>query len=399
MESRKNMLGGLVLVWVVAIGLYYLMTYLEPTFLQNPHLFDAGTWMTRAVDEPLYKFWWAVGDLTEGAVYKSVPASIGIVLFGFIAHWLNKAKPNLRIIPISYGTGNYPWIALAAGVGLLVSSLLYSSQLTLGWIPTFLPGCTIPAALVVMYGGGPRVALTGGILSGIIQYPLAYVGMVLSTKIGMPSLVLVTIIGMSLSGIIITEIFRLLPWTRGYVTGKTAPSVPGYGEKSVSIPVEPTAGWVIRRTLADPTEVFFFGSELAGAGLLLGGLLSWVLNPAHNCYGVPYLFGAIVCGQLMGESLAAVLYYKKWKEFAFYPTYSVAIAVGVELLFFGTSLPLILICVVLSAILCPFLAGKAWYFCVTKLPRYPSMIGSVAGMGLGIAIVVCIVKLLRMAVA
>ena len=394
MESRKKMIGGVAIVWVCAIGLYYLMFYLEPTFLQNPHLFDAVTWMSKAIEEPLYKLFWAIGDFTEGTVYKSLLASVGLLLFGFAAHFINKSKPESKIYAISYGTGNFPWIALAATVGLLVSSLLYSGYLYLGWIPTFLPGCTIPAALVVMYGGGPRVALTGGVLSGVIQYPLAYIGMVWAAKIGMPSLVLVTIIGMSLSGIIITEIFRLLPWTKGYVTGKSAPSVPGCGERKAPVPVEPTAGWVIRRTLADPTEVFFFGSEVAGIGLILGGILSWMLNPGHNSYGVPYLFVAIVCGQLMGESLCAVLYYKKWKEFGFYPTYSVAISVGVELLFFGTSMPLILVCVVLSSLICPFLAGRAWYFCVTKLPRYPSMIGSVAGMGAGIAIVVLIIKLL-----
>ena len=398
MESRKKMLGGVAIIWIVAILLYYVMLYLEPILLQSPHLFDAVTWTTKAIDDPVYKLWWAIGDLTEGAVYKSVIASFGIVGFGFIAHFINKKRPQTKIMPVSYSTGNFPWIVLAACVGLLVSTILYSDQLTMGWIPTFLPGCTIPAALVVMYGGGARVALTGGVLSGIIQYPLAYAGMILSAKLGMPSLVFVSIIGMSVSGIIITEIFRLLPWTRGYVTGKRTPSVPGVDERCKPIGAEPTAGWVIRRTLTDPTEVFFFGSELAGIGLLLGAFLSWGLNPAHNCYGVPFLFGAIVCGQLMGTSLTAVLYYEKWKTYGFYPTYSVAIGVGVELLFFGTSMPLIIACVILSSLICPFLAGKAWVFCITKLPRYPSMIGSVAGMGVGIAIVSIIIKVFYMLV-
>lgn len=394
MESKKKMIGGVAIVWAFAIALYYLMTYLELNFLKTPHLFDAVTWMENAVTNPLYKFYWAIGDFTEGTVYKSLLASFGLLLFGFLAYGINRAKPENKIYAISYGTGNYPWIALAATVGLLVSSLLYSQNLAVGWIPTFLPGCTIPAALVVMYGGGLRVSLTGGILSGVIQYPLSYIAMVWATKIGMPSLVLVTIIGMSLGGIIITEIFRILPWTRGYAAGKIQPSVPGCKENKAPVPVEATAGWVIRRTLADPTEVFFFGSEVAGLGLLLGGLLSWGLNPGHNSYGVPFLFAAIVCGQLMGESLCAVLYYDKWKTLGFYPTYSVAISVGVELLFFGTSMPLILICVVLSSLIIPFLAGKAWLFCVSKLPRYPAMIGSVSGMGVGIAVVVLLIKLI-----
>lgn len=397
-ESRTKMIGGVLIVWVIAIALYYGMNALEPTLTANPHLFGFAEWITGAAAEPGWKVLWAIGDFTEGTVHKSLLGSIGLVGFGFIAHWINKTKPEVKIYGISFNTGNFPWVVIAATSGLLISAFLYGRYLgTLGWLPTFLPGCTIPAALVTMYGGGWKTSLTSGVLSGIVQFPLAYVGMILAVKMGMPSLVLVTVFGMTAGGFIITEVFRLLPWTRAIVFGKVAPSFPGYGENRAAIPVEPTMGWVFRRTVTDPTEVFFFGSEIAGIGLLIGSMLSWFLNPLHNVYGIPHLFTAVLAAQLMGCSLCALVYYKKWKDFAWYPTYTVPISVGVILLQFGTALPLILVSVLLCTFIIPPIAWKFMCFVTSKMPRYPGMCGSVSGMGVGIAICVLIIKGLLLA--
>lgn len=401
MEStgkKQTLWLGLAIVWVAAIALYYGMVALEPVLLANPHLFDYLTWWQNSISDDsgtniLYKFLWAIGDFSEGVVCRSVLCSVGLILFALLAHYINKHHPNVKVYGISQASGNLPWVLVAAITGLLVSTFVYGWHfLPEGWIPTFLPGCTIPAALVLMYGGGWAIALTGGVLSGLIQFPLAYIGANLATSAGFPSLVLVSIFGMSVGGILITLIFNILPWTRPYVLGKKAKSIPGYGEKLQPIPVEATAGWVIRRTFTDPTEVFFMGSEIAGIGVMLGALVSWLLNPAHILYGVPNLFPAVFCAELMGCSLAAVVWYKKWKALAWYTTYTVPITIGVVLLQFGTSLPLMLITVVLSVLIVPPIAWALMLQSLKRLPKFPGMIGSVAGMGIGIAIVTLIIR-------
>lgn len=391
MKSRKKLLGGLFLIWIFAIVQYFIMMKAEPIFLENPKLFGFGTWITRAQVDPIYRVFWAIGDFTEGTVHKTLLGSVGLILFGFIAHWICRNKPNIKTYPISLGTGNFPWIVIAATVGLLVSSSLYSGYLSLGWMPTFLPGCTIPAALVIMYGGGWRVSLTGGILSGIVQFPLSFLAVNIASKIGMPSLVMITILGMSLGGIIIVEIFRLFPWVRNLVKGDEAPITTPYKEK-VPVPAETSTSWIIKRTLADFTELFFFGNEIAAAGLIIGGILSWMLNPAHIAYGVPYLFPTILFAQLIGGSLSAFLYYDKWATFGFYPTFTVAVSAGVIILFLGASIPLAICCVILSVIITPNLAWVGMSLATRYASRYPAMIGTVVGMGLGIAIVTLVLK-------
>ncbi len=394
MEAKKKMLPAFVSIVIITIFLYFLMIRFEGKFLENPKLFSYVDWFTQVPTNPLYKVFWIIGDFTEAVVYKSLIASIALIIGSIIAHNLCRKKPELKIYPISFGAGLLPWILVGATVGLTVSSLLYADTVgTAGWLPTFLPGCTIPAALVVMYGGGWKTSLSGGILSGIIQYPLAQIGVDISAKLNLPGFTFVTIIGMCIGGIIIVEIFRLLPWNRGLVKGTVKPKVKPYENKEPVLP-EPNMGWMLRRAVTDLTELSFLGSEIVGVFIIAGAFLSWFLNPAHICYAAPIMFPAIFTTQILCGSLCAFVYYDKWAEFGFFPSFSALIGASVCVMQYGTSLPIIIIAVLLNTFITAPIVNIGFGYMAKNVKRYPVMCGVVVCMGVCIGIISEIIMLI-----
>lgn len=304
--SRTKILPGLIVMWVLAFAVYYGMPPLEDMLLQGDHLlFDYMTWQNGAAENWGYRLLWVIGDLSEGTVHKSLFASVGVVLGGWIAHTLWKKGSGQMGCPICAGTGLFPWVVFASFLGLLVSSALYAGNLANGWVPTFLPGCTIPAPLPPTVSDSPF--------------------------------------------------------------------------------------WIIRRSLADFTEIYFYGNEIAGLCLVAGMLLSWALNPAHAGYGGPYFTSAILAAQLMGSSLAIFLNFGSWQKYGWYNTFTASLAQGAMVLTFGTDLKVLLISAVLSAVITPFCAFKASGL-VPK--RFHAVVGGTCGMGVGIAIEGVIIKAL-----
>ncbi len=404
--SRTKILSGLIIMWILALIIYFGMPPLEAKLLEGNHiLFDYMTWQNGAVTNWGYRFLWAIGDLSEGTVHKALFASVGVIVGGFIAHYLYLKKSDKMGNPVCANTGLFPWVVLAAFTGLFVSSALYAGNLQVGWVPTFLPGCTIPAALVFMYGKGPKVAITGGVVSGIIQFPLGNFGTNLATKIGLPGISGDAVFGMAVAGIVIMLLFPLIPWINPLEKKRMADMKKAEEEAAKNPPpklaegelppLPPTIGegpmWLIKRSLADFTEIYFFGNEIAGLCLIIGLLFSWVLNPAHTGYGGPGLTSAILAAQLMGSSLAIFVNYGNWQKYGWYNTFTASLSQGAMVLTFGASLPVILIGAVLSAFICPFFAFK-----VTGLvpKRFHGVVGGTCGMGIAIAIEGIIIKLL-----
>ena len=400
--SRTKILPGLIVMWVLAFVVYYGMPPLEDMLMQGEHwLFDYLTWQNGAVDNWGYRILWAIGDLSEGTVHKALFASVGVVLGGWIAHVLWKKGSSKMGCPVCANTGLFPWIVLSAFVGLFVSSALYAGNLSVGWVPTFLPGCTIPPALVLMYGKGPKVAISAGVLCGIIQFPLGNWGTNMATALGWPGIAGDAVVGMCVAGILIMLIFPLLPWIAPLEKERRAAqaaqaAAAAAAPKSASdepAPLPPTVSdkpfWLVRRSLADFTEIYFYGNEIAGVCLIAGMLLSWVLNPAHTGYGGPYFTSAILAAQFMGSSLAIFLYFGCWQKYGFYNTFTASLAQGAMVLTFGTDLKVLLIGAVLNAVIVPFCAFKASSL-VPK--RFHSVVGGTCGMGIGIGIVGLIMK-------
>lgn len=402
-ENRWTMVFPLIIIWAAAILLFHGMCAIEPTLAASPKLFSFGDWLARSQDGILYKVFWTIGDWTDCQGFRSLPGGAALVLSGLIVHFILKKGCKAKMYPVAAPLGVMPQIILTGFVGVGLATALYGSGLSAGWLPTFLPCCTIPAALVLTYGSHWTVWLTGGVMGCLIQYPLSVLANNLAGIIGIPPICTFTILAVGFGGIVMTEIYRFLPWCRAAAKDENKRVFHPYETVNAPVP-EATVGWYIRRFLADFTDLLFFGNEWVGICYIGGLTLSWVLNPAHICYGVPRLYPAMLCGMMLGTSLAIFLWYPKYKELGAYNTFCVNEVMAVVPLFFGlageaaTFNPIFLIVMaIISAVICPpFCAAVSGWIGKLTFKRYEGacagVIAAAPTLGLSIILITLIFK-------
>jgi len=396
MKTRMRLIPEFLVVIALGFVLYAGMTALQPGLQSNSLIFPFDTWLAEAPDNALYRFLWLIGDFTEAEFYKSLLGGIGILTFAFLAYVLDRSESRWRGFPISYGTGLWPWILVSSLIGLGISVVLFGSLLSGGWVPTFVPFVSVPAGVVFVYGRGWKNALTGGILGGLITFPIAYLIITyVLTPLSLPP-VIGNVTGMWVGAIIVFELCRFLPWMNREEAPPEGEDIP---ETEVAAefrepppPEDPTSkrGWFGRRVLADFSEAQFYGNELASAGLILGTLLSWVLNPSHPAYGSG-LLPAILLSQILASAVGVFLYYERWRELEWYPTFVpvVSIAPAVVLTFGGT-MQSVLAGAILGAIAGPPVAQ----FVISRIPgHWHLFIGNTFSMALCTATIVPLLAL------
>lgn len=372
MRARVRMLPELIGVVVFGFALYWIMLALEGRLEPGSVLPSFESWLER-VSEPFYFFLWYLGDITEAEFYVSVLGSVGILLFAFLAYLLDQRGSRLRGYPISYGTGLWPWILASTLIGLAISVGLWGSLLLpeSGWIPTFVPFVSVPAGVVFVYGGGWRIALTGAVLGALLTFPIAYLLILYVLNPLDLHVVIGNVTGMWLGGAIAFEICRYLPWMRQEEAPPEGEDIPET-EEATDLPEPPPAvdttlrGWFGRRVLADFSEAQFYGNELASAGLLLGTLLSWLLNPLHPALGSG-LLPAILLSQTLASAVGIFLYYERWRDLEWYPTFVPVVSVApAAVLVYGGSMQSILAGALLGAIA----GAPVAQFVIDRLPNH-----------------------------
>jgi hypothetical protein len=396
LQARLRLLPEFIGVVVFGFVLYLVMRALQGGFESNPALFSFETWLERAPDNALYRFYWLIGDTTEPTFYASLLGGVGILAFAFVAYLLDRAGSGWRGIPISYGTGLWLWIFIASLIGLVLSVVLFGGLLSGGWVPTFVPFVSVPAGVVFVYGGGWKNALTGGILGALVTFPIAYlVIQYVLTPLGLPG-VIGAVTGMWLGAIIVFELCRYLPWMTREGAPPEGEHIPetkeGADLPEPPPPVDPNRrGWFGRRVLADFSEAQFYGNEWASAGLLLGTLLSWVLNPLHPALGTG-LLPAVILSQVLTSAVGVFLYYERWRDLQWYPTFVPLVSVAPAMaLAFGGTMQSILLGAVLGAIVAPPVAQ----FVIDRLPdHWHLFIGNTFSMALCSLVVFLILRYL-----
>ncbi|MDY7533930.1 hypothetical protein RGV33_20000 [Pseudomonas sp. Bout1] len=257
---------------------------------------------------------WVLGDISEVAFYKHELASVGLLGGAYLAWWASRTGKSWQGFAISYGTGLWPWLVTSSLLGLLLSNALWGWTVTTDtWQPTFAAFVSLPAAMVLMFGGGWKVTLNGAVLGALLVTPMCllivnYVCM----PLGLP-VVIGNVLGMAVGSVIAFVLCRRVPAL--VRSDYTAPQRPA------PLP-PPTYGvvWSVRRVLADFSEAPFFGNELASLGLLAGVLLAYALNPVSPAYGsglILHLIGA----QALTSALGVVIWRHQWIKRGWYPTY------------------------------------------------------------------------------
>lgn len=286
---------------------------------------------------PRWLLWWLLGDTTEATLYKSALGGLLMISGAAFAH-AGARKGRARGFPLACGTGQWAWVAVSGGLALVLSNLLWGWTLPASgaWQPTFAPFVSVPPAVVVLYGRGWRVAVTGAVLGVVLVTPAA---LLLVNEVCVPSglsPVVGSVTAMSLGGVVAFTLCRVLPWMPDLPAASPPPSAPKASVPPASVP--PASGpkasappaateapgqgaaWVVRRVLADFTEAHFYGNEWAGAGLLLGTVVTFLLNPGAVAYGSG-LLPQMMTAQVLAAVCGVVLWRRRWASADWYPTF------------------------------------------------------------------------------
>ncbi|WP_339492601.1 hypothetical protein [Pseudomonas sp. EA_15y_Pfl2_R67] len=298
---------------------------------------------------------WVLGDISEVAFYKHEFASIGLLAGAYLAYRANRTGKAWQGFSICYGSGLWPWLVTSSLLGLLLSNLLWGWTVTAtAWQPTFAAFVSLPAAMVLMFGGGWKAAVNGAIMGALLVTPacLLIVNYVCN-PLGLP-VVIGNVSGMAVASVIAFLLCRHLPsLMQSQASGKasepqplpTTAKAPDYG-----------VVWSLRRVLADFSEAPFFGNEWASLGLILGALLAYTLSPMSPVYGsglLPQLIGA----QALTSALGVMIWRRQWMLRGWYPTYIPLVSVvPAAILTYGGSWLVIGSSALLGALIAPPLA-------------------------------------------
>jgi hypothetical protein len=309
--------------------------------------------MLSGLPEPSAWLRWVLGDISEVAFYKHEFASIGLLAGAYLAYWANRTGKSWQGFAISYGSGLWPWLVTSSLLGLLLSNLLWGWTVTAtSWQPTFAAFVSLPAAMVLMFGGGWKVTVNGAIMGAVLVTPmcLLFVNYVCN-PLGLPA-----VIG-NVSGMAIASVFAFL-------LCRYLPSLVNSGQPEKSPEVAPTVTktpdygvvWSLRRVLADFSEAPFFGNELASIGLLLGAVLAYSLNPMSPVYGSG-LLPQLIAAQALTSAIGVVIWRRQWMSLGWYPTYVPLVSVvPAALLTYGGSWQVISSSALFGALIAPPLA-------------------------------------------
>ncbi|VVO42354.1 threonine/serine exporter family protein [Pseudomonas fluorescens] len=344
---------------LLVIGTGLLITWLSFTHRSSwsAHWPDYNH-MVSNLPDPSAWLRWVLGDISEVAFYKHEFASIGLLAGAYLAYWANRKGKVWQGFAISYGSGLWPWLVTSSLLGLLLSNLLWGWTVTANsWQPTFAAFVSLPAAMVLMFGGGWKVTINGAIMGAVLVTPMCLLIVnYVCNPLGLP-VVIGNVSGMAVASVpafllcrYVPNLMRSAPTTQP--TESSAPVVEPAQTKTTDYGII----WSLRRILADFSEAPFFGNELASIGLLLGVLLAYSLNPMSPAYGsglLPQLIGA----QALTSALGVVIWRRQWRRLGWYPTYVPLVSVvPAAILTYGGSWQVIASSALLGALIAPPLA-------------------------------------------
>lgn len=325
---------------VAVVGILALLIHFLAANLPHFGLLTSENWPSKTLESPLAAVRWFFGDMTEAQFYKSDIASLGLLAGAGLA-WLG-ARKNKRWsgAPLSYGSGLWPWVLAASSLSLLLSNIGFGWALSDGWQPTFVPFVSVAAALVLVYGGGWKVCLTGAVLGAVTTTPVAMALIALVTNpLGLP-VVVSNVVAMSIGAVLTFLLARVLPWLSIPEPLAAQEDITAQEPMAQKLP-EPSKRsdvlWAARRVLSDFTETQFYANELASIGVLFGVSIAFVLNPAVPGYGTN-LIPHIIFAQALTSAIGVVLWRRLYRNGGWAPTYVslVSVAPATVLAYDGT---------------------------------------------------------------
>ncbi|NLU50886.1 MAG: hypothetical protein GXX09_10895 [Syntrophomonadaceae bacterium] len=357
MAKDSRPVGAFIGVLLVGFAVYFGMVELQDKL--TTVLFDYNTWFDKSATNPLYRFFWMIGDSTEPHFHKTLLGGIGVLIGSIIAYVLDKKQSRFRGIPISYGTGKWPWIFAAGFLSLGISVILFGGLRIEGdaWIPTFIPYVSVASAVILIYGGNLRSLFTGAIFGALFTTPITmWLRYDFCLPLGLPG-VIASVSGMWIGGIFVFELCKILPWMTIDTSVPEVKPLPDGEMPLAQYKVEKPNLFFIRRMLADYSEPMFVGNEIAGGALILGSILTWFLSPMQPYYGTGWFPALLLC-QIITGAVAIFVYWPHWRDEDFFPSFVPVVSVAPAMvLTFGPSMFVIIFSAILGGLLCPPIAN------------------------------------------
>ncbi|MBU5257174.1 hypothetical protein [Tissierella praeacuta] len=158
----------------------------------------------REMEKPLWFVRRVLADFSEAQFYGNEIAGLFIII-GASLDWI------LNINHGAYASGAIPAIILSQFVGSSIGVFLYFNKyVEKGWYGTYVPVVSVGPACVLMFGSSVGVAVTAGILGGIIGPPLAEYFCDKLPEDYHPTIGNVT--SMGVTTIVVSMIIKVLPW-------------------------------------------------------------------------------------------------------------------------------------------------------------------------------------------
>lgn len=363
--SRRAVLLPFLGLLVVSFGTYALMKWLEPKLPDRGVLEllpDYVTWLRDAAVGDLWaRLLWIVGDASEGAFLKSVPASLGLISFALFSAKLDACRaaafgqpaPSARELPKTLG-----WTLIA----MVVEMLIFGWTLEGGWTPTFVV-FLLSQILIGHFGTIFERAATVTLLVALVPCPVCLLLLRLyATPLGLPAFAGVGL-GMAISTVVICEVCRLLPWMaidiRHHLPARRQ-------ELTRRQSVGESRKAYVARVFQDFADLPAIGGTLAGVGMLLGLVLGWELNCDHGVYGTG-LTAELLCTLMATAALSVFIHYHAFRHEGDACTFPALLVIGSIVVTYQVT-PLILVPAVLASAFCvPWLTRQA--IRLTPVPR------------------------------
>lgn len=307
--SRKAVLPAFFLVTGGAILLYYVMTALQPSLMNNKLIYDFGQLMQGCMEgDTFYQTMWFFADLTEPTFIAALPASILMVIMGFVAAHLERTGSKNMGTGVDGNHRVFTAMVVSGLISVALGILLFKGFFPTGWIPTFAAILSVPIFIIFFGSALPKV-ITSIIFGTLITFPTCYFFLKYAIQpLGLPLFVSVAL-GLVVTVPLCTFLFKMMPWMvkkDAALENTEAAPAPAPVKKSET-------AFFIDRVFGDIGELQIWGSSLATIGLYVGAIIAWVLNPLHPTYAAGNL-PMVLCVQICTAALAVLIYYPKWKK-------------------------------------------------------------------------------------
>ena len=306
---------------------------------------------------------WFLMDFTEAQFYAGVFAGAGVIIGGAVAWILAVKGSRYAGFDVCYGSSTlFPWVLASQILSLALAIFVFryidlfrGDSVT--WAATFITVVGAPPAVMLLYGPSISALLTSSVLGGLICAPVAtWMGSYVITPLGLPGVV-GNVLTMAITGIIVCKVCQVAPWVE---KKPVSPHKSFAREEDVY-----SAGWFVRRVLAEFTEAPFYGNEVASLFVLAGAVIDWCICSLHGANGAGTV-PAIILSQFTGAAVGVFLYAKKFDKGGWYATYVPVVSVGPAcVLMFGGTVPVALFAGALGGIL----GGPVAEFFAGKLPE------------------------------